>query len=52
MAAAKAAHAHGFISRLPQGYDTVICEDGGALSPGAEAASVHRPGACSACRPC
>ena len=33
-AAAKAAHAHGFISRLPQGYDTVIGEDGGALSQG------------------
>ena len=32
--AAKAAHAHGFISRLPQGYDTVIGEDGGALSQG------------------
>ena len=33
-AAAKAAHAHGFISRLPRGYDTVIGEDGGALSQG------------------
>ena len=33
-AAAKAAHAHGFIQRLPQGYDTVITEDGGALSQG------------------
>ncbi|MBQ9343269.1 MAG: ABC transporter ATP-binding protein, partial [Clostridia bacterium] len=31
-AAAKAAHAHGFIKRLPQGYDTVIGEDGGSLS--------------------
>ena len=31
---AKAAHAHGFISRLPQGYDTVIGEDGGSLSQG------------------
>ena len=32
--AAKAAHAHSFIRRLPQGYDTVITEDGGALSQG------------------
>ena len=34
VAAAKAAHAHGFIRRLPQGYDTVITEDGGSLSQG------------------
>ena len=34
VAAAKAAHAHSFIMRLPQGYDTVIGEDGGALSQG------------------
>ena len=34
VAAAKAAHAHGFIRRLPQGYDTVIGEDGGMLSQG------------------
>ena len=34
IAAAKAAHAHGFIKRLPQGYDTVITEDGGSLSQG------------------
>lgn len=32
--AAKAAHAHSFIRRLPQGYDTVISDDGGALSAG------------------
>ncbi len=32
--AAKAAHAHSFIRRLPQGYDTVIGEDGGNLSQG------------------
>ena len=32
--AAKAAHAHGFITRLPNGYDTVIGEDGGSLSQG------------------
>ncbi len=32
--AAKSAHAHGFITRLPQGYDTVIGEDGGSLSQG------------------
>ncbi len=34
VAAAKQAHAHGFIRRLPQGYDTVIGESGGALSQG------------------
>ena len=34
IAAAKAAHAHGFIKRLPKGYDTVIGEDGGSLSQG------------------
>jgi ATP-binding cassette subfamily B protein len=34
MAAAKAAHAHSFIKRLPDGYDTVINEDGGNLSQG------------------
>ena len=34
MEAAKAAHAHSFIKRLPQGYDTVISEDGGSLSQG------------------
>lgn len=34
IAAAKAAHAHSFIKRLPQGYDTVIGEDGGRLSQG------------------
>ena len=33
-AAAKAAHAHGFIKRLPEGYNTVIGEDGGSLSQG------------------
>ncbi|MEG1291027.1 MAG: ATP-binding cassette domain-containing protein, partial [Lachnospiraceae bacterium] len=32
--AAKAAHAHSFIKRLPQGYQTVIGEDGGSLSSG------------------
>ncbi len=33
-AAARAAHAHGFIKRLPNGYDTVIGENGGSLSQG------------------
>ena len=33
-AAAKLSHAHSFIKRLPQGYDTVIGEDGGNLSQG------------------
>ena len=34
IAAAKASHAHSFIKRLPQGYDTVITEEGGGLSQG------------------
>ena len=34
VAAAKASHAHGFIKNLPNGYDTYIGEDGGALSAG------------------
>ena len=34
VAAAKAAHADGFIRRLPDGYDTVIAEDGGNISQG------------------
>ena len=34
VAAAKAAHAHSFIRRLPDGYQTVIGEDGGSLSQG------------------
>ncbi len=33
-AAARAAHAHHFIKRLPNGYDTIIGEDGGSLSQG------------------
>ncbi|MBR4250382.1 MAG: ATP-binding cassette domain-containing protein, partial [Verrucomicrobia bacterium] len=32
--AAKAAHIHGFIMRLPKGYETVISEDGGNISKG------------------
>lgn len=32
--AAKKAHAHSFIRRLPEGYDTVLSEDGGSLSQG------------------
>ncbi|MCQ2353471.1 MAG: ABC transporter ATP-binding protein/permease [Clostridia bacterium] len=32
--AARAAHAHTFISKLPQGYDTILGEDGGKLSQG------------------
>ena len=34
IAAARAAHAHSFIRRLPNGYDTIIGEDGGSLSQG------------------
>lgn len=32
--AAKSAHCHGFIKRLPDGYNTVVSEDGGSLSQG------------------
>ena len=32
--ASKSAHAHSFIKRLPQGYDTYLSEDGGSLSQG------------------
>lgn len=32
--AAKEAHAHSFIKRMPQGYDTILAEDGGNLSQG------------------
>lgn len=39
--AAKLAHAHSFIKRLPQGYDTPIAEDGGNLSQGQRPAFVH-----------
>lgn len=34
IAAAKASHAHSFIKRLPEGYDTIVAEDGGNLSQG------------------
>lgn len=34
IAAAKAAHSHSFIKRLPKGYDTLINEDGGSFSQG------------------
>ena len=34
LAAAKASHAHSFIKRLPDGYDTMVAEDGGNLSQG------------------
>ena len=34
VAAAKAVHAHSFIKRLPQGYDTLLTEDGGNISKG------------------
>lgn len=34
IAVARASHAHSFIKRLPEGYDTVISEDGGSLSQG------------------
>ena len=41
IAAAKACHAHGFIMRLPKGYDTVLDEAGGSLSLRAKAAPLH-----------
>ena len=44
IAAAKASHAHSFIRRLPEGYDTVISEDGGSLVPGTEAAPLYHKG--------
>ena len=40
-AAAKACHAHSFIMRLPEGYDTVISEDGGSLSQGQKQLLCH-----------
>lgn len=43
IAAAKAAHAHSFIRRLPDGYDTVITENGGQHLAGTEAAALHCP---------
>ena len=42
IAAAKASHAHGFIKRLPEGYDTVIAEDGGNLSQGQKLLCIAR----------
>lgn len=44
VAAAKASHAHSFIKRLSDGYDTVISEDGGKPVPGAEAAALYHKG--------
>ncbi len=41
VSAAKEAHAHSFIMRMPQGYDTVISEDGGNLSQGQKQLFVH-----------
>ena len=42
IAAAKAAHAHSFIRRLPEGYDTVIAEDGGNISQGQKLLCIAR----------
>ena len=50
--AAKAAHAHSFIKRLPDGYDTVISEDGGNLSARDRNSCCVSPESCSACRRC
>ena len=51
IAAARASHAHSFIKRLPEGYDTVISEDGGSLSQD-RSSFCALPGSCCACRPC
>ena len=48
--AAKAAHAHGFIRRLPQGYDTVIAEDGGNIRSRARNSFFVLPELCCVCR--
>ena len=42
--AAKAAYAHDFISRMPDGYNSIITEDGENLSQGEKAASYHSAG--------
>ena len=39
---AKLCHIHGFVSRLPQGYDTVISDDGGDFSQGQNNCSASR----------
>ena len=51
IAAAKAAHADSFIRRLPEGYDTVIAEDGGNISARARSSCSASPVSCSACPP-
>ena len=38
----KLCHIHGFVSRLPQGYDTVISDDGGELLARAKTIALHR----------
>ena len=51
IAAAKASHAHGFIKRLPEGYDTVIAEDGG--NPSQDRSSCYAlQESCCACLRC
>ena len=49
--AAKKAHAHSFIKRMPEGYDTIITEGGGNLSQGRNSYCVS-PGSCCACLLC
>ena len=39
---AKLCHIHGFVSRLPQGYDTVISDDGGDFFARAKTIALHR----------
>ena len=51
IAAAKAAFAHSFIMQMPNGYDTVIAEDGGNLSQGQNSCFVLQ-GSCWSIRPC
>ena len=52
VAAAKLANADAFIRHLPQGYDTLLTDDGGNLSPGRAAAAEHRPGSHAPTRRC
>ena len=51
VAAAKAARIHSYVMRLPQGYDTVISEDGGNISKGRSSSSPS-PAPCSTTRRC
>ena len=51
IAAAKEAHAHSFIKRMPKGYDTEISEDGG-IFPRDRSSFCALQELCCVCRPC